>query len=56
MNRSGFAALAFLAIIVLILLVWTLIDGPGVKLTWADPNHPPFDLTVNICPTPVSTP
>ena len=52
MSRSGYGILAALALIILLLLVWILIDGPGLKLTWADPNHPPFDLTVNVCPTP----
>lgn len=40
MRESALTVLAALGLILVILLVWTMVDGPGVRMTWAEQDAP----------------
>lgn len=51
MNRSWYGALLTLLalqLVILVLLTWVIVDGPGVQLRWAADSDP----FIFHCPTP----
>ncbi len=47
MNLQGYGVLGVLAVIIVAVLVWAIVDGPGVRLSWADEGDSPFQVIVN---------
>lgn len=44
---KGYGVMGILGIIVVMVLVWAIVDGPGVRLSWADEGDSPFQVIVN---------